>query len=371
MKKRIQKSKSALLQKIFSEQRLAGILVFRAGRDRWDQWLFEDGGLPALPSFRRGSVYFLLPDGNALCLSEVEPHPTAPEQYPILTSEHLEIDLAGKRVGTVNGNRMLVSTRNTLAACHGLELVDVTERFWALRMEKISEEQDALSAAAQCYDRAFSALPLLLQEGRLESEVAVDLRHRIAQIAGSCEDMGVNTLVRLVSAHQGEAVQPQPLGYPGRRLQSGDRIDLTVNGWVDSGWAAALGRSYVLGEALPETRQLWNLTLQAQTLAADLSRPGQTLAQIEHEVIQRVVKPNHLELMQETWIYGIGCDRSEFPRDIDATKDIPLREGMTLVIAPRLAWPGQLPVCCMDVFTVGSTGAQRFSRLDQTLQELN
>ncbi len=371
MEKMIQSCRQEAVKRIFSDCGMTEILLFRGGRDRWDFWLFGEENLPVLPPFQRNSLYLLKPDGTAVCYSEVEPHPTAPEQYPVVSAEAFSELSGGQTIGTVNGAYMKKSTRDLLlASCPGIKTVDVTDRFREMRLNKEESDLAMLRSAAQCYDRAFSILPLLLRPGRLESEIAVDLRCRIAQIGGTCEDLGVNTMVRLLSAPQDAPETKERVDWPGRRLEPGDRIDLSVNGWVLPGCGAALGRSFVLGEASSQTRADWDVAFHAQEEAARLAVPGRSLDQIEAEVFRTVLEPKGYRLTGDSWMYGIGASCAEPPRDTDGTKECPLREGMTLVIAPRVHCSGRNPVCCMDMFEVTAGGARRMNHFGQELKEL-
>ncbi len=371
MKKKIQSCRRETLQQIFSDYGLSEILLFRGGRDQWDFWLFGEEGLPVLPPFQRNSLYILKPNGTADCYSEVEPHPTAPEQYPVVSADVFSELSDGQTIGTVNGAYIKKSTRDLLlSSCPERKTVDVTDRFWELRRNKGESDLAMLRAAAQCYDRAFSTLPLLLRPGRPESEIAVDLRCRIAEIGGTCEDLGVNTMVRLLSAPQDAPAAKERVKWPGRRLEAGDRVDITVNGWVRPGCGAALGRSFVLGEASAQTGRDWDMALRTQKEAARLAIPGRTLAEIETMVQQTASEPEGYRLSRESWMYGIGVSRAEQPRDTDETKELPLQEGMTLVIAPRVQRAGRNPVCCMDMFEVTQSGARRMNHCGQELKEV-
>lgn len=79
------------------------------------------------------------------------------------------------------------------------------------------------------------------------------------------------------------------------------------------------------------------------------------------ESLRAFLATKGLKMDSDAQVYGIGASVYEAPRNTDSTRNEPLREGMALVIAPKICPEGKDPYCCMDVFEVTATGARRIS----------
>lgn len=364
-----------MLRNILAEQRLDAVLICQGIRENWDSWLLGLEDIPVLQPFGRLNLFLITPRAETVCLCAYANHPCDFPHYPLFHAADHRALFSSKRLGLVNPECLLKCTRDDLEhEISGLTYVDVTGEFLRAKARKSPEEQRGLAAAAEIYDRGFALMPWLLREGQTELQITAEFRRRLgiigAEVAFLGEDPNATTLMRLTAAPEGGTSVPEPIPYPGYRLRWGDRVNICVNGYLKGGFAAALGRCYVLGKASAETRRLWELTVQAQHHAARLLRPGATVSAVVEQVEREVLEPNGLSSMGENCIFGIGCSRSEAPRMVDASRDFVLEEGMTLVVAPKLVPPGEEPYCCMDVFRVTPEGGLRLGRTGQELVEL-
>ena len=365
---------------LLESEDLSHVMILNGGRGKFNTWLLGPevpadgppgmGLLPTLPPFNRSSVYIVPAEGDILRLSARQPHPTDAKQYPLLDVSRYPEVFGADRLGVVNPDCLKQTLLERMLAVNpALELVDLTDAFEALKAEKSPEEVEEMKAAAKLYDRAFSAMKLILREGRTEHDAAVEFRWRLAQLGVLDQDLGTLSVVRLTSAPDGGDAVPGPLTYPGRRLTVGDRINFSCTSFLPGGCSGALGRSYIMGKASDEAKRYWALAVEAQDLAASLAVPGGTLAEIE-KAVNAFLTENSLPEDRSAWIYGIGCDRYEAPRNVDKTASLPLKAGMTLVIAPKVAPAGKDPYACMDVYAVAEGGAVRLSETSRELLEL-
>jgi len=208
---------------------------------------------------------------------------------------------------------------------------------------------------------------MLLTGEHTEREIAAALRCCLREMNAECEDLQTSSIITFTSAPDGGSSACEPVPWPGRRVIYGDRVNIQVNGFMPGGFASALGRTYVIGTPSEETVKYWDLAIEAQRLIAENARPGAAFSGLMDLFRNNILKPQALPEDSALQIYGIGAGIYEAPRNVDSTRDIPLEEGMTLVIAPRIAPEGKDPFCCCDVFTVTQDGAVRLSRTTQEL----
>lgn len=356
-------------------------LILNPGREKFNAWLIgreaaaegpaEWGLTPTLPPFNRNNAYIAPAEGDIIRVSVLTPHPTDAAQYPILEPTQYPEVFGADKIGIVNPECLKKSLRDKiLAAYPDLEFVDITAELNCLKAEKSEDEVALAKAAAKIMDRAFGTLFLILRDGMSEHQASVELRWRLSQLGASEQDLQNMSVVRLTSAPDGGEAAEEPILYPGRSLHVGDRINITCTSYLPIGACGALGRCYIMGKASQEAKDYWALALRAQDVAAEAAKPGATLAEIEKKVNEDVLLPAGVAADHSAWLYGIGCDRFEAPRTVDSSRDMPLRAGMTLVIAPKVIPLGKDPYQCMDVFTVTDNGAVRLSGTSRELVEL-
>ena len=366
----IRRQRMAAFAELMHSQGVDHTLVLNPGLGNLDQWFFAKTELPLAAPFNRNPAYLVSGDGEILSLSQVTTHPTDRDQFPAIGDTDLARVFQGRPVGIVNPQFLKKPVRDHLVSAYpAFDWADLTTEFAALRAVKTPEEVQALTLAAAEYDRLFTALPLLLRAERLEKEVVNDLRQRLAWQGAAGETPAFHTQVNLTSAPMDGPSAALPIFWPGRRLSWGDRVNVTVRGYLPGGFSAALGRTLTLGQATETTKRAFDLALEAQALAVSLLRPGQTLGQVTNTVNSFLQAQGFLA-DESVWISGLGVSAYEWPRNLGPGMDTPLQEGMVLAVGPEARYPGQDGYRLMDAVCITSNGAVRLSQTDQALREL-
>lgn len=352
------------------ERELDGILVSNCSLGNWNTWLLASEAMPLHLPYNRNNLCFVDKSGRVSQYSAREPHPTDWGKFPVITDCTLPEDLKGGRLGLVNPTYLKKVVRDDLLNRYGVTLIDISDEFHLLKAEKSPEEIVGLKKAAERFELAFKTMPLILTGEPLEREAVVRLRDRLRELDAECEDLATSSIVTLTSSPDGGEVVREPVLYPGRRIRYGDRVNICVNGFMPGGFASALGRCYVLGEPTKETTEYWNTAVAAQDLLADKAVPGATVEELM-ESLHAFLATKGLKMDSGAQVYGIGASVYEAPRNVDATAKVPLREGTTLVIAPKICPEGKDPYCCMDVFVVTDQGATRLNTISRELVALD
>lgn len=361
----IQKDRIQRVLALMQEKEVDAVLVSACYLGNLDSWLMGKTGMPLHLPYNRNNLCLVNDNGIVTEYCSREPHPTDWGKFPLITDAELELE--GKRLGLVNPGYLKKVVRDHLKERYNVEFVDISDEFHLLKAEKVSQEIEGIRRAAEQFDKVFATIPMLLTGEHTEREIAVTLRDRLREMDAECEDLQTSSMLTMTSAPDGGASVPEPIQWPGRRVVYGDRVNIQVNGFMPGGFASALGRSYILGEPSEEAQKYWDLAVQAQQLMAEYAKPGVTIAKLMDVLKKNILEPNSLPLDNGNQIYGIGTAIYEAPRNVDSTRNVPLRKGTTLVIAPKVVPEGKDPYCCCDVFVVTDNGAERLSKTPQKL----
>ena len=370
MKESILRSRMTALNSVMEKHQVESILILNPGMGNFGGWLFAAEGVPTPAPFDRNNAYLVRADGQILKLCQTTTHPTDRAQFPHFEDTDLSDIFAAPQVGIVHPEFLKKNVRDHLTAAYpNFVFRDLTGAVYAEKARKSEAEITQLTQAAMEYDRLFCAMPLILRAERLEKEVVNEVRQRLSWQGVHGETPGFHSMVELTSAPDGGPAVEEPLYWSGRRLQYGDRVNITVRGYLGNGFSSTLGRSFVLGPASAEAEQYWALAVEAQALAASLAKPDVTIRDICTQV-NAFLQAHSLPADSSAWIHGLGTAVYESPRSVDASADLPLSEGTVLSIGPAIMPPGKDSYRCTDPFVITADGAVRLSTTSQALQIL-
>ena len=365
MKRSVTLTHRKLFAGLLGENGLDCAIVLEPSRGNLGAWFmgedaFHEGPgkgrfIPVPEPFDRNNVYIVPAEGEIKKYSQCEPHPTDAFLFPVLDGEELKQICPSGRIGIINKYALDASLRDSIAqVCPGLELTDIGAGFDRIRALKSKEETEEVRESAAYAERILTFLPLALRSGVSERQAVCDIRYAFYQSGAHAEDMSQQIRISLTSLPQGAENAAGSYTWPGKILNEGDRINVSVTGFAPNGYAFALGRCFTLGKASDETLKAWDSAVKAQEAAAALIRPGKTIRQIQKACGKD----------DEDWICGIGLSRSE---DI---KDIPLEEGMTVAAGPAVKTGETDPYRCLDVYAVTADGCERLGNSSAKLVEL-
>ena len=349
-----------LAENLIKDSSLDGILICNCSIGNLRNWCLGSSDMPIHMPFGRNNLIFIDSSGAMSEYCARQPHPCDWNQFPVITETGLPESFKGLRLGIVNMTYLKKSNRDWLVSAYpGIELIDIGYDFHRLKVCKTDEEITKLKAGATIFDRVFTAVPMLLMNEPTEREFAVMIRNCFRDHGAECEDLAGSTVISLTSAPMSAISVKAPVTYPGRRMEYGDRINLTVNGYVPGGYASCLGRTFVIGQPDEQTIRDYDIALNAQRVIAEHARPGVTVDELMKLLNDNYIKPNGLAASECSQIYGIGAYINEFPRNTDSSGSMPLAEGMTIVISPYVCREGCDPYACADVFVITKDGAKR------------
>lgn len=276
-----------------------------------------------------------------------------------------EINARGfRRIGLIF--KQLISADTLLCLQQGVpgcELVDFSSAFNRIKAVKSPEEWELLYHCVRTHEKLIDMAPALLRPGRMEYEIVGDLERASRYL--HCDWLGN---VAVGSAPNGGGVFFRQTPTANRRLEKGDGVTVMVEVSSRGGVYGELARTFCLGRADPDLLELYEVAKGAQHAVAAAARPGVTGREL-NEIFNEFVTSRGLPENGRFVGHSQGYDMMEAPV-ICPYEDMILEEDMFLAIHPELTLHGQFSICC-DNFRVTAQGAQRITRTEQKIFELD
>lgn len=265
----------------------------------------------------RNFPVFMVPD-------EEYPNATITD-FPSLFSELQAREGAIRRAGLVGGGRMPADCfRQISEGFKGVELVDITEDFVALRFDKSDWEREQIRAAFGLADHCYEAMRDAITPGAMEIEVAA--AGEFAARSRGATGFGFSAIVG--SGARSNAVVPTATT---KRLQSGEMVMIGLSPKV-SGYAGVMGHSLPVSgvytdsqkECLHHLKEVFRLT-KAQLV------PGRKGSEIDAPGRAYYEKQGLLKYLVCPFAHTIGLHEAESPFFGPHSQDA-LKSGMAVCI---------------------------------------
>lgn len=153
-----------------------------------------------------------------------------------------------------------------------------------------------------------------------------------------------------------------------RRLGQGDFLLLDFGARVN-GYCSDITRTFVMGRATAEQRDLYEVVRQANERAAREVRPGMSGRDADSLARGYIQDRGFGDLFGHSLGHGIGLEVHEAPR-LARTAEGPLVEGAVVTVEPGLYRPGWGGVRIEDDVHLGATGAQVLTSFSRNLIEI-
>ena len=236
-----------------------------------------------------------------------------------------------------------------------IDLVEV------LRERKDAGEIALIQEAVQVAERALELTIAQVRAGLTELEVAGLLEAALRQ-AGS----DAFPFPSIVASGANAAL---PHARPGsRRLARGDFLLLDFGARV-GGYCSDITRTFVVGRAGDEQREIYEVVRSANERAVAAIRPGMTGRDADGVARGYIQDRGFGDLFGHSLGHGIGLEVHEAPR-LARTADGPLLEGAVVTVEPGVYRPGWGGVRIEDDVHLGPQGAQVLTRFPRELIEI-
>lgn len=236
--------------------------------------------------------------------------------------------------------------------------VDLVE---SLRERKDDTEIAHIRAAVAAAERALElALPQVCV-GMTELEVAGVLESAL-RYAGS----DGFAFPSIVASGENAAL---PHAHPtARRIDRGDFLLMDFGARVD-GYCSDITRTFVMGRANSEQREIYEVVREANERAVNAVRPGMSGRDADGLARGYIHDRGLGDLFGHSLGHGIGLEVHEAPR-LAKTADGPLVEGAVVTVEPGIYRPGWGGVRIEDDVHLSAGGAQVLTRFPRELMEI-
>jgi len=153
-----------------------------------------------------------------------------------------------------------------------------------------------------------------------------------------------------------------------RRVCDGD-FRLMDFGAVVDGYCSDITRTFVVGRATDEQRELYEIVRLANERAAQALRPGMSGRDADAVARGYIEDRGFGEMFGHSLGHGIGLEVHEAPR-LAKTADSPLVQGAVVTVEPGIYRPGWGGVRIEDDVHLSSGGAQVLTRFTRELIEV-
>jgi len=234
------------------------------------------------------------------------------------------------------------------------------------RVERLRESKDVdevrrIERAVAIAESALTATLATIRAGQSETQVAGVLEHALRE-AGS-EGFPFDSIV---------ASGPRsalPHARAGNRvLQAGDLVLLDF-GAMYQGYCSDITRTFVLGRATDEQREIYDVVLEANVRASGALRVGMQGIAADLVAREYIDARGFGELFGHSLGHGIGLEVHEGPR-LAKTAEAPLVSGAVVTIEPGIYRPGWGGVRIEDDVLVTDDGPRILTTFPRALHEI-
>ncbi|WP_018660652.1 M24 family metallopeptidase [Heyndrickxia acidiproducens] len=211
------------------------------------------------------------------------------------------------------------------------ELVPVSSLIENLRLIKSEAEIKILKEAADIADAAFKHILDFLKPGVTELEVSNELEFFMRKCGATASSFDTIVASGIRSA--------LPHGVASDKvIEKGDFVTMDY-GALYKGYCSDITRTVAVGEPSEKLKEVYNVVLESQLLAADKLKPGMT--GVEADAISRdyIASKGYGDAFGHSLGHGIGLEIHEGPNLSMRSKYV-LEPGMIVTIEPGIYLPG-------------------------------
>ncbi|MFO7173271.1 MAG: Xaa-Pro peptidase family protein [Bacillota bacterium] len=268
-----------------------------------------------------------------------------------------ESGLGGARLAVEYRQMRVLELELLRAAAPGLSYTDAGPLMAALRSVKDEEEVARLQRAAALCDAGMAAAREAIRPGVTEAEVE-------AYIARALERLGARGPLEIMVASGPRSAIPHA-ATSDRVLQEGDLcwvdLVLTVDGYVGD-----ITRTFPVGRATGQAREIYQVVLEAQAAARAAARPGITGAELDGVAREVIARRGYGEYFTHRTGHGIGLEVHEDPYVVGSNQQ-PLVPGNVVTIEPGIYIPGLGGVRIEDDVLITPEGARVLTQYPRDL----
>lgn len=309
------------------------------------------------PDFEKSSFRALSIEKEIFCYEE-----NPAEWGKAFQSAGEYLGLAGKRIAVEPLHFRFYEYDLLKQNLAGSMFVPAGEIFQTLRISKSENELAAMRKAGEIACSALEGTLAVLKPGMSEREIAADLFRGLLE-NGSDPDLPFMPIV----ASGPNSADPHA-SLTDRKIGPGD-ILLIDWGARYQGFCSDLTRTFVIGEASPRQKKVYDTVLSANLAAIACLRTGISCHEVDQAARSAIADAGFGRFFTHRVGHGLGLEAHE-PPFLHSGNGQTLKEGMCFTIEPGIYLPGEFGVRIEDDLVLKADGGKILYDYPKTLREL-
>ncbi|GJM44091.1 MAG: hypothetical protein DHS20C21_09330 [Gemmatimonadota bacterium] len=241
------------------------------------------------------------------------------------------------------------------------ELIDVEEAITTARLVKDAQEVALIRAACRVTSEVAAEIPSMLRAGMTELDLS-------AEIAGAIQRRGGTTAFSTIVCFGKNGSEPHysPGAVP---LKPGDMI-LIDFGTKKDHYCSDITRMYLFGKAQADQRRMFDVVMNAQRSALELTTAGRPARDVHREASRIIDETEFAGRFIHGLGHSIGLDVHDGGGLNDASP-LTLEAGMVMTIEPGVYVPGVGGVRIEDTVLVTDNGPEILTPVTKELVEVS
>jgi Xaa-Pro aminopeptidase len=335
---------------------------------------------PIVAAFEPENVFYLTGfwgEAIAVCMDSDTTKLIAPKleysraEKTSIDSEVFGTERGGELISTfvsqVKGSRVCsdCSDYSTVESIRkqGIDIMVNTDPFFQTRRIKDQTEIKVISKASKILDGLYEICEEEIKVGLSERDLQANLIYEAMKM-GANPPSYKSTLNPLIIAAGPNSALPHA-EITDRKFRKGDMIvvDLTLR---HAGYIADATRTFVLGSATKEMKEVYNIVQDAQKIGLDTANAGMTCGQVDAACRNLIRDLGYEKQFIHSTGHGIGLDVHE-PPWLKMRNDEELRANMAVTIEPGIYKENKFGVRIEDSIIVNNGKPQVLNKFTKDL----
>jgi Xaa-Pro aminopeptidase len=282
------------------------------------------------------------------------------KRYAVETYRHI-MDIPVIERLALESDILTVNEYDTLKqSLSNTELVFISGLVEKQRQKKDFFEIECLRKASAISDKALELTLPFIKEGITELELAARLEYNLKM--NGAENLSFDTLI--ISGARSSLLHGKPSE---KKLEQGDLV-LFDFGALYKGYHADISRTFILGKASAQQKEVYGIIQRAQEAAVKSLRSGIS-SQIPDKTVRGIIPESYIGYYYPGLGHGVGLQIHEEPF-LKQGFDCTLEKNMTITIEPGIYIPGWGGIRIEDTVVITDNGAESLNHFPRELLEL-
>ncbi len=240
------------------------------------------------------------------------------------------------------------------------EKIEIDDLIKELRSIKSNDEIGKIKEAVKVAESALKSSMKYIRAGNTENEVAARINFEIYKKGGK---PSFETIV--VSGKRSALVHGMPSS---KKIENGEFVLIDYGAMVD-GYCSDITRTFLVGEATPKMKKVYEIVQKAQKKAREEAKAGMKGVDL-HNIAQRIIEDEGFgEYFGHGLGHGLGMEVHENPGASTRNED-PLPENAVITIEPGIYIPDEFGVRIEDDVVIKKDCCEVLTTLNRDMQSL-